>query len=126
MILEGGKMAEKELGVITETFLGHEDHGIFTFVLFIDFGSSGQGFGIYCLSYRPNGDTEHYSPLIGEAIGKICSAVGVDSWEKLKGRTVYVERDVESGLLCSIEAPKFVEHGPAYNIKDHLGKKVDY
>ena len=119
-------MSEKQCGVITETFLGHEDHGIFTFYLMLDFGRSIQGFGTYCLSYSPNGGEERYNPKIGEAIGKICAAVGVPCWEELKGKTVFAERDPQTRSLISIEAPPFVPHGPAYNIRDHLGAEVEY
>lgn len=68
-------MIEQQVGVITDTFLGHESHGIFTFVLDIDTDTSYDVLGTICLSYRPNGDTDRYNPLIGEAIGKICAAV---------------------------------------------------
>ena len=115
-------MIEQKLGIINGTFLGHSGQGIFGFALHIDYGSSGQGFGPYCLSHRPDGGTEIYNPLIGEAIGKICAAVGVSCWENLKGQTVYVGRDTDTNALVSIEAPPFVQHGPAYNIIDHLGQ----
>ncbi|MFA7067194.1 MAG: hypothetical protein WC199_10460 [Dysgonamonadaceae bacterium] len=118
---------KKEIGIITDTFLGHEDHGIFTFVLHINFGSSGQGFGTYCLSHRSHDDDiVHYHPIIGEAIAKICAAVGARSWEELKNKVVCVTRDRESGMIVSVEAPPFVPHGPTYNIKEHLGQKIDY
>ena len=32
----------------------------------------------------------------------------------------------ESGMIVSVEAPPFVPHGPAYNIKEHLGQKIAY
>lgn len=70
-------MIEQKVGIITDTFLGHESHGIFTFVLDIDTDTSYDVLGTVCLSYRPNGDTDRYNPLIGEAIGKICAAMGV-------------------------------------------------
>jgi hypothetical protein len=68
----------------------------------------------------------HYHPIIGEAIAKICAAVGARSWEELKNKVVCVTRDRESGMIVSVEAPPFVPHGPAYNIKEHLGQKIDY
>lgn len=119
-------MIEQKVGVITDTFLGHESHGIFTFTLHIDTETSYNVLGTVCLSYRSNGETEHYHPLIGEAIGKICAAMGVECWEDLKGKTVSFTRDTETRFVISIEAPPFVPHGPAYNINDHLGQEVDY
>ena len=117
---------EIRFGIIERTFLGHEDHGIFTFVLHINFRTSGQGFGTYCLSYRPDGDKEHYHPLIGEAIGKICAAVGVTCWEDLMGKVVCMTRDSENGMLIAIEALPPVPHGAAYNIKEHLDQEIEY
>ncbi|OQB36049.1 MAG: hypothetical protein BWY06_02945 [Candidatus Latescibacteria bacterium ADurb.Bin168] len=119
-------MIEQKVGIITNTFLGHESHGIFTFVLDIDTDTSYDVLGTVCLSYRPNGDTDRYNPLIGEAIGKICAAMGVKCWEELKGKTVFFTRDNKTRFVVSIEAPPFVPHGPAYNINDHLGQEVDY
>ena len=117
---------ETRFGIIERTFLGHEDHGIFTFVLHINFGMSGQGFGTYSLSYRPDGDKEHYHPRIGEAIGKICAAVGVKCWEDLKGEVVCMTRNSESGMLIAIEALPSVPHGAAYNIREHLDREIEY
>ena len=77
---------------ITDTYLGVESHGIFTAVLTLDYGSSGQGTPGYALD----------GPLVkdGERIGRwgipqgvdfikaVIRAAGVEKWEDVKGRTV--------------------------------------
>lgn len=66
---------------IGDTMLGIEDHGIFTCVLFLDYGdSSTQGFGTYDL--RGAWGTEF--------LQKMLEAIGVNEWEKLKGTNVRV------------------------------------
>jgi len=67
---------------IVRTFLGFEDHGIFTAQLTVDYGGSGQGVGGYNLS----GDTGFGAAFIKAVL----RAAGVDSWEKLTGRVVQV------------------------------------
>lgn len=67
--------------IIKSTFLGIEDHGIFSFMLTLEERSQGQGFGGYELKYEKYG-----IPLL-ETILKI---VGVTSWEELTGKYVRV------------------------------------
>ena len=70
---------QREVGRIQSTSLGFEDHGIFTFVLHMDYGGAGQGVGGYYLK-----------ETAGEFIPAILKAVGVNTWEELKGRTIFV------------------------------------
>lgn len=71
---------------IQDTFLGFEDHGIFTCNLSLDYGDGGmQGAGNYSLM-----------DIAGPFITRVLRACGVDCWENLKGRTVYAL--VEPGL----------------------------
>lgn len=110
-------MGPTELGKITNTFLGYEDHGIFTFTIYLEFGGSGQAFGNYGLSEK-NEAGRVISPIAGEVITGILGAVGVSNWEDLIGKVVFVER--ENGIIRSIEAPSFVPHKGKYDIKDHF------
>ena len=67
---------------IKSTMLGKEDHGIMSFMLYLDYGGSGQGFGGYSLggnSYK--------------IIKRILEVVGVNSWEDLKGQVVRVKAE---------------------------------
>ena len=77
---------------ITETKLGREDHGIFTFMVFIEFYGSGCGVGGYALDYY-NRETEKrvFSAKGLEAISKILEVVGVDNWEDLIGSYIRIK-----------------------------------
>lgn len=76
-----------ELGTVGQTFLGFEDHGLFTFNLdFSFYPSSGQGFG-----YRIIQDT-----LV---IKNILRVMNVTEWSVLKGRQAYVLRSSRGGLI---------------------------
>jgi hypothetical protein len=73
--------------IITGTILGKEDHGIFSTVyLYLDYGSSGQGFCGYSLN-TPNGEEDtHIGTAWGmEFILRIMDVLEVTSWEKLPG-----------------------------------------
>jgi hypothetical protein len=69
---------------IQSTFLGIEDHGIFTAMITLDYGESSQGFGNHDLTYRDYGI---------KYLRKILEVVGVDCWEELKGKHVRVKSD---------------------------------
>lgn len=65
-------------GKIVETFLGFEDHGIFTFIIFIEIEHYRQGFGLYAIESA-------------SALKQVLSTVGVKSWEELKDKYVRVK-----------------------------------
>lgn len=76
---------------ITDTFLGIEDHGIFTFSISVEIaGGGGCTIGNYRLNYIKDGKM-HYEAKNSEAICRILKVVGVDSWEQLKGQYIRVE-----------------------------------
>jgi hypothetical protein len=80
---------------ITGTFLGVEDHGIFTTFLYLDYGGGRQGFGGYTLDKPIPGDG--YA-RVGRAAGitwlmRVLEVVGVESWEALPGKYVRVKAD---------------------------------
>lgn len=80
---------------ITGTNLGIEDHGILTFMIFLEWPGCGQGLGGYCLDKPISRDCETragFGPgLI--AIRKILETVGVTKWEDLKGQLVRAKVD---------------------------------
>ena len=94
---------EHRNAVIRDTFLGIEDHGIFTFNLTLDYGGSCQGAGSYTLH-----STGYTAPGGLCLLRRILTTVGVDSWEKLKG--AHVVALVEGGLVRGL-AP-FLLDGP--------------
>ena len=72
-----------ELGTIKHTMLGKEDHGIFTFLLELDFGGHVQGAGTHGLNDPTN---------FGNFIQGILNFFG-GNWEDLKGRRVFALRE---------------------------------
>lgn len=89
----------KTIAKIEGSSLGWEDHGIFTVSLTMNYGGSGQGVGGYALDEPFKIDGKHAGRR-GTAYGMefVCrtlKACGVNSWEKLQGRTVYVLHDGE-------------------------------
>lgn len=83
---------ETQNAVIGSTMLGWEDHGIFTFYLQLDYGSSGQGAGGYSLDAPMKKDGK-FIRRIGTASGtellmRVMKVVGVSKWEDLKGKHI--------------------------------------
>jgi hypothetical protein len=79
---------------IDRTFLGIEDHGIFTFILYLDYGGSGQGYGTHALDNFDKKLEARVGTAFGcEFIMQVLQTVGVYSWEELKGKHIRVKRD---------------------------------
>lgn len=77
---------------ITSTMLGREDHGIFTFMVYIKWGCSGCGVGGYALDgYDKASESRTFSAKSLEAISKILETVGVDKWEDLPGKYIRIK-----------------------------------
>lgn len=68
------------LARIKSTFLGTEDHGIFTASLQLDYGDAAQAAGQYDL---------RHSDAAFHFVAGVCRVLGVDRWEKVVGRDVY-------------------------------------
>ena len=73
---------------ITQTFLGLEDHGIFTATITLDYGGSGQSFGGYSFSGE---EIPAKSDYCGYFVRRVMEIVGVNSWEELKGEKIRVK-----------------------------------
>jgi hypothetical protein len=73
---------ETRNAIIESTFLGIEDHGIFTCSLGLDYGSLHQFFGMHNLSYKDYGVAY---------LRKILEVVGVNSWDELKDKPIRVK-----------------------------------
>jgi hypothetical protein len=84
-----GKDYEMHLGTITDTFLGKEDHGIFTWVLTLEFGGSVQGAGTHALN-----DPAY----LGTHIQKLLTFFGCP-WDQLKNKRVYALKESHHGLV---------------------------
>ena len=94
-----------EEGVIEETHLGVEDHGIFTFNLAFSFPGSGQSFGNLALDTYSSEVEKRIGTAFGmQAIIDVIHVVTGEygSWEKLQGRRVYALRAKEYGYIDGI------------------------
>lgn len=79
---------------ITGTKLGREDHGIMTFMIYVEFGGCGCGIGGYALD-QPDGNRISNKRIFSakglEAVSEILDVVGVDNWEQLKGKYIRIK-----------------------------------
>jgi hypothetical protein len=104
---------------IRRAYIGIEDHGILVCSLDFDFGGSGQGTGGHALD-EPVREDGQFVRREGTAYGMqfiaaVMRAAGVDSWDKVQGRTVYALRDREGwgGAVIGI-APLPTENGEEF------------
>lgn len=103
---------------ITSTMLGREDHGILTFMLFVEFNVGCCGIGGYALdSYNEETKQRVYTVKGMEAISKILDTVGVDKWEDLVGKYIRVK---ENGWGSPIEEIGNIIEEKWFNLHDHF------
>lgn len=91
-------MKEIRNAIIDSTFLGTEDHGIFTFMLALKWGNCGQGFGGYALDTPLRDKDDKFVRRVGTAYGmeviiQLLETLGIESWEKLPKTPVRIECD---------------------------------
>lgn len=88
---------------ITSTKLGREDHGIMTFMIFIEFNGSYCGVGGYALDmWDRQSDKRVFTANGLEAISEILNVVGVDNWEDLKGQYIRIKDNGWSSTIDEI------------------------
>lgn len=97
-------MSEIKNAKIESTMLGIEDHGIMTFMLYLDYGGSGQGAGGHCLDKPLKKKNGEFIKRVGTGLGmelimKVIEVVGVDKWEDLKGKHIRVKAE-RSGVTA--------------------------
>ncbi len=111
---------------VESTKLGYEDHGILTVWLIVKYGKgSGQGVGGYCLDQPMRDANGEHLGRFGSAYGcefiaRTIKACGVDNWEQIVGRTIYVVRDSDNewaGKVVGI-APLPTEPGTEFIFAD--------
>lgn len=87
-------MIETRNARIDATKLGVEDHGILTAMLQLNYGGSCQGFGGWAFDQWDEKQQVRFGTAYGmEWIRRVLEAVGVESWEDLKGKYVRVKSD---------------------------------
>ena len=79
---------------VDRTFLGREDHGIFTFTLHCSGPACGVGVGNYCLdTLVTDADGNRHRVPLREGFAvllEILRVLGVNSWEELPGKDIGV------------------------------------
>ena len=92
-----------ENALIESTMLGTEDHGIFTAFVHVKGPSWGCGFGGFALDQWDQAQKRRIGTAYGlQFIAEILRVVGVDSWEKLKGKHVRVETEGWGGRILRL------------------------
>lgn len=77
---------------ITSTMLGREDHGIMTFMIFVEMDACGCGIGGYALDhYDRTAEKRVFTAKGLEAVSKILEIADVDTWEKLPGKYIRIK-----------------------------------
>lgn len=74
---------------ITHTMLGLEDHGLFTFMLTLDYGGTCQGAGGWRLDSPTKNDPRMAKSI--EILKRVLEICGVQKWEDIPGKYVRVD-----------------------------------
>jgi hypothetical protein len=105
---------------IIRTMLGRENHGIMTFMIFIEFGACGCGVGGYALDgYDKETKTRVFSAKSMEAISKILDVVGVDTWEKLPNQYIRIK---DNGWGSAVDEIGNLMEDKWFNIREFFSK----
>lgn len=106
---------------ITKTMLGREDHGIFTFMIFVKCEGWECGVGGYALDYYNKELGERvYSAKSLEAVSKLLDVVGVDKWEDLKGKYIRVK---DNGWGSTIDEIGNLMENKWFNLREFFSNK---
>jgi hypothetical protein len=112
---------ERRLARIESTFLGYEEHGIFTAYLHLEYAESSghQGAGGYYLDApADDGGRGRKGTAYGcDWISRVLRTVGVDSWEQLTDKQVYAW--VSGGLIVGIESGPFAKQRRTFDFREH-------
>lgn len=88
---------------IVGTSITMADHGVVTFYLHLEGGSTGLSYGGYCIGHGYLGAKNFDGSGKGvEAIARIMDTVGVERWEDLKGQYVRVVSQGLGGTVTKI------------------------
>lgn len=107
--------------IIKSTMLGREDHGIMTFMIFIEFdGCMACGVGGYALDgYDRYSKARVFHAKSMEVISKILDVVGIDRWEDLPGKYIRFE---DNGLGSTINKIGNIIEDKWFDMKEFFGK----
>ena len=106
---------------ITKTMLGREDHGIMTFMIFVEFDMSVCGIGGYALDqYDRETKSRVFSVKGMEAISRILEIADVERWEDLPGKYI---RFKDNGWGSTIDEIGHIIKDDWFNLREFFSKK---
>jgi len=96
-----------QIAIVESTFLGMEDHGIFTANVAFKAGGWGQGTGHYCLDAPIKDEDGKFLRREGTGYGMdyimaVIEVFGARSWESIKGMSAIVLRENDYGMILGI------------------------
>lgn len=115
-----GKLDKIQLGKVKSIFFGREGHGILSFMIDIDFGGTGQGFGGYCLDTYCKEKNRRMGHASGtDLVLRLLDLFAVDELNSIVGRYVYALRDNDSwnSRIIGLRMPE-VDDSREFLIKD--------
>lgn len=106
---------------IRSTMLGREDHGIMTFMVFVEFEHVACGVGGYALDRYSADDheTRVFTARGLEAISEILDVVGVRKWEDLPGKYI---RFKDNGWGSTIDEIGNIMEDKWFNLREFFSK----
>ena len=105
---------------IRSTMLGREDHGIMTWMIFIEFDHGACGVGGYALdSYNRDTKIRVFYAESMESISKVLEVVGVDKWEDLPGKYIRFEDNGWGSIVTKIGN---IMEDKWFDLKEFFGK----
>ena len=122
ILTHNGVQYSADVMQIKRTTLGKEDHGLWT--TYLDCGGDGIGIGLG--GYRLDEWDKVRKGSFGTAYGmdhimRICQTVGVEKWEDLVGKRIYVLFEGTNGHCGRIAAGLAnIDTGKALIFKDHI------
>lgn len=118
-----GQTYSAELMRIRSTSLGMQDHGIWTAYLHCEGAETGVGVGGYALDTTPveiGGEKRRAGSSFGmDHLMQICKTVGVEKWEDLPGKAIYVLYDKASHWGQSPKGIANIDTGEALIFEEH-------
>lgn len=105
---------------ICSTTLGIEDHGVITFMIYINAYGFTCGVGRYCLDeFCSANQTRVFRAESMEAISKVLEVVGVDKWEDLPGKYIRFE---DNGLSSTVTKIGNIIEDKWFDLKEFFRK----
>lgn len=114
-----------ENAVIADTFVGYEDHGIFTAYIQLRGSGWGQSFGGYSLDTYDEAEKKRVSTaLAGDWITSVLNTLKLPNWERVKGQAVRIQSD-GTKIVAIGHLIDNLWFDPAELLEKYQGKKKD-